>query len=300
MEPNQAPQNQNGTSKLLIILLIASLGLNAYLFTSKNTMQDDYKVEKDSLITARVDVEKELTDTYTELNQYKGINSSLDSLLSEANGKVDEQKAKIDALIKREGNSKKLNKELQAELAELKKLRDQYLEKIDALLVENEQLKKDKNELTTTVESLTKNLESTVTTASLLRAEYLKINSFKKRNNDKYTSTVMAKRTNKIDACFTILENKIAKAGAKTVYLRILEPGGKVIGNRSDGSSSFKLAGTNEDVLYTISKTVEYTNDKQDVCIIWEEADRTYAAGSYVVEVYIDGSLSGVSSLSLR
>jgi DNA repair exonuclease SbcCD ATPase subunit len=300
MEPNQAPQKQNGTSKLLIILLIASLALNAYLFTSKNTMQDDYKVEKDSLITARVDVEKELTETYTELNQYKGINSRLDSLLSEANGKVDEQKAKIDALIKREGNSKKLNKELQAELAELKKLRDQYLEKIDALLVENEQLKKDKNELTTTVESLTKNLESTVTTASLLRAEYLKVDSFKKRNNDKYTSTVMAKRTNKIDACFTILENKIAKAGAKTVYLRILEPGGKVIGNRSDGSSSFKLAGTNEDILYTISKTVEYTNDKQDVCIIWEEADRTYAAGSYVVEIYIEGSLSGVSSLTLR
>jgi len=300
MESNQNPQKQNGTNKLLIVLLIASLGLNAYLFTSKNTMQDDYKVEKDSLITARVDVEKELTDTYTELNQYKGINSRLDSLLSEANGKVDEQKAKIDALIKREGNSKKLNKELQAELAELKKLRDQYLEKIDALLVENEQLKKDKNELTTTVESLTKNLESTVTTASLLRAEYLKINSFKKRNNNKYTSTVMAKRTNKIDACFTILENKIAKSGSKTVYLRILEPGGKVIGNRSEGSSSFKLTGTNEDILYTMSKTVEYTNDKQDVCIIWEEADRTYAAGSYMVEVYIDGSLSGVSSLTLR
>ena len=300
MESNQTPQKQNGTSKLLIVLLIASLGLNAYLFTSKNTMQDDYKVEKDSLITARVDVEKELTDTYTELNQYKGINSRLDSLLSEANGKVDEQKAKIDALIKREGNSKKLNKELQAELAELKKLRDQYLEKIDALLVENEQLKKDKNELTTTVESLTKNLESTVTTASLLRAEYLKINSFKKRNNDKYTSTVMAKRTNKIDACFTILENKIAKSGSKTVYLRILEPGGKVIGNRSEGSSSFKLTGTNEDVLYTMSKTVDYTNDKQDVCIIWEEADRTYAPGSYMVEVYIEGSLSGVSSLTLR
>ena len=300
MESNQNPQKQNGTNKLLIVLLIASLGLNAYLFTSKNTMQDDYKVEKDSLITARVDVEKELTDTYTELNQYKGINSRLDSLLSEANGKVDEQKAKIDALIKREGNSKKLNKELQAELAELKKLRDQYLEKIDALLVENEQLKKDKNELTTTVESLTKNLESTVTTASLLRAEYLKINSFKKRNNDKYTSTVMAKRTNKIDACFTILENKIAKSGSKTVYLRILEPGGKVIGNRSEGSSSFKLTGTNEDVLYTMSKTVDYTNDKQDVCIIWEEADRTYAPGSYMVEVYIEGSLSGVSSLTLR
>jgi hypothetical protein len=299
MENTNTPQ-KNSTNRLLLILLLISVALNAYLFSSKTNLQETYKQEKDSLITARVDVEKELSDTYTELNQYKGINARLDSLLSEANGKVDEQKSKIEKLIRQEGNTKSLNTKLKAELEELKKLRDQYLEKIDALLVENEQLKKDKSDLTSTVESLSKNLESTLTTASVLKAEYIKAGAYKKRSNDKYASTAMAKRTNKIEACFTILENKLAKAGSKNVYLRIIEPGGKVLGNRAEGSSTFRQAGSNEELLFTVSKSIEYANDKQDLCLNWEEKDRIFSSGNYMIEIYVDGNLSGVSSITLR
>ncbi|MBL0096958.1 MAG: hypothetical protein IPP46_11040 [Bacteroidetes bacterium] len=290
----------NNTNKVLIALLIASLGLNGWLFMSKTSLQDDHRVEKENLITANLDIEKELNDTYTELNQFKGVNSRLDSLLLEANGKVDEQKAKIQALMRKESNSTKLNKQLQAELAELKKLRDEYLERIDTLLVENENLKREKNELTSTVDSLSKNLESTVNTASVLRSEYLKVLAFKKRNNDKYTSTAMAKRANKIETCFTLLENKIAKAGQKTIYLRIIEPGGKVLGNRSEGSSSFKNASTSEEMLYTVSKAIDYKNEKDNFCMEFEEQDRIFTAGTYTVELYVDGNFSGVSSIVLR
>ncbi|MBL7924295.1 MAG: hypothetical protein JNL88_08855, partial [Bacteroidia bacterium] len=155
---NTPTSGGSNTNKVLLVLLLASLGLNAWLFTSKSSMQEDHRQEKENLVTANLDIEKELNDTYAELNQYKGINSRLDSLLQEANGKVDEQKARIEDLRKKEGNSSRLNKQLQQELAELKKLRDEYLERIDALLVENEQLKKEKNELSSTVETLTKNL----------------------------------------------------------------------------------------------------------------------------------------------
>ncbi len=298
MENNK--QGGNHSNKVLIALLVASLALNVWLFMSKSSMQDDHRVEKENLITANLDIEKELNETYTELNQFKGINSRLDSLLQEANGKVDEQKAKIQELMRKESNSAKLNKQLQAELNELKKLRDEYLERIDALLVENEKLKREKNELNSTVDSLTRNLESTVNTASVIRAEYVKVSAFKRRNNDKYSSTAMAKRTNKIETCFTLLENKIAKAGEKTVYLRIIEPGGKVLGNRSEGSSSFKKAGSPEELLYTITKTIDYRNEKEDVCMDWEEQDRVFTSGTYMVEVYVDGNFSGFSSIVLR
>lgn len=299
METSNTPAN-NSTRNVLLLLLLISLGMNAYLFTSKTNMQETNKVEKDSLITARIDVEKELTETYADLNQYKGINSRLDSLLQEANGKVDAQKTKIESLIRKEGNTASLNKKLQAELEDLKKMRDEYLERIDSLLVENNQLKKDKTELSSTVQSLQKNLETTVSTASVLRAEYLKVEAFKKRSNNKYTSTAMAKRTNKLTTCFTVLENKIAKAGSKIVYLRIIEPGGKVLGNRADGSSTFKKTGSDEELLFTATKTIDYKNDKQDLCMDWEEADRTFTAGTYMVEIYVDGNLSGVTSSTLR
>lgn len=295
-----AKQGGNNTNKVLIALLIVSLILNGWLFMSKSSMQDDHRVEKENLITANLDIEKELNDTYSELNQYKGINAGLDSLLQEANGKVDAQKSRIQELMRKESNSNKLNKQLQTELNELKKLRDDYLERIDALLVENEKLKREKNELNSTVDSLSKNLESTVNTASVLRSEYLKVSAYKRRNNDKYSSTVMSKRTNKIETCFSLLENKIAKAGEKTIYLRLIEPGGKVLGNRTEGSSSFRRTGSDEDLLYTITKTIDYKNEKQDICLEWEENDRIFTAGTYMVEIYVDGTFSGVSSIVLR
>lgn len=296
----KANTSGGNTNKILIALLIASLGLNAWLYTSKSSMQESFRQEKENLVTANLDIEKELNDTYTELNQYKGINSRLDSLLAEANGKVDEQKARIQSLLKKEGNTAKRNKELLSQLEELKKLRDEYLERIDALLVENELLKKQKDSLNNTVTELTKNLESTVSTASVLRSEYLKVAAYKKRNNDKYSTTAMSKRTNKLESCFTVLENKIAKRGEKMVYMRVIEPGGKVLGNRAEGSSSFKKADSSEELLFSVSKAIDYTGDKQDVCVNWEEQDRVFVAGTYVIEIYIDGNLSASSTLVLR
>lgn len=300
MENNASSSGNSNRSKLWMILFFLSLAGNIWLFTSKSKLQEDYKQEKENLITANLDIEKELNDTYAELNEYKGINTQLDSLLQEANGKVDEQKVRIQELIRKEGNSTKLNKQLQAELAELRKLKDEYLERIDALLVENEKLKKEKTDLSSTVDQLTKNLENTVNTASVLRSEYVKTTAYKKRSNEKYTTTAMARRTNKLETCFTVLENKIARAGEKTIYLRLIEPGGKILGNRSEGSSSFRKANSSEDLLFTTTKVIDYKNEKEDVCISWEETDRVFSSGTYMIELYIDGHLSGVTSVTLR
>lgn len=296
----EVPASNSNTNKLLLILLILSLGANIWQWTSKTSLVENYDMKVDSLITARVDVEKELTDTYTELNQYKGINTRLDSLLQEANGKVEEHKSRIEKLLRNEKNSASLNNKLKEELAGLRRMRDEYLEKIDSLLVENNQLKKDKSDLTATVETLSKNLETTVSTASIIKAEYVKVTSYRKRSNNRYTSTALAKRTNKLETCFTLLENRIAKPGTKTIYYRIIEPGGKVLGNRTEGSSTFRKADSNEDLLYSNSKTVEYNNERQDVCLSWEEQDRVFASGTYMVEVYVDGHLAGVNSVNLR
>ncbi|HMT30532.1 MAG TPA: hypothetical protein PKD91_14750, partial [Bacteroidia bacterium] len=217
---NTTEQKKGGNNKIWIILLAVSAIVNIYQWQNNNSVVASYEVKNDSLVSAKMDVEKELGETYQELNQYKGINERLDSLLAEANTNIDQQKARIEKMLKNEKNSAALNKKLKAELEELKKMRDEYLEKIDQLLVENEQLKKDKVELTSTVENLSKNLESTVNQASVLKSEYLKVKAFKKRGSSKYSETAMAKRTNKMEVCFSVLDNKIAKPGEREVYLR--------------------------------------------------------------------------------
>src|SRR6185436_8975692 len=171
-------ENQNtskSAGRIAWILLILSLAGNIYQWQKNSSNVETYQVKTDSLVTARVDVERELASAYEDLNKFKGQNARMDSLVMEANAKIDEQKAKIKDLIRKEQNSRVLNQKLTAEIEEVKKLRDQYLEKIDQLMVENDNLKKEKADLESTVETISKNLETTVNTASVLKAEYVKV-----------------------------------------------------------------------------------------------------------------------------
>ena len=161
-------------------------------------------------------------------------------------------------------------------------------------------LKEEKAQLTTSVQSLTKNLETTVNAASVLSAEYIKVTPYKKKSGDKYSETALARRTNKVEVCFDFLENKIAKAGDKNVYLRILTPEGKVMGERATGSGTFKKHGSGEEVMYSSMQTVAYNNAKQNVCINYEEAERIYPKGTYTAEIYTDGNMSGTTTFTLK
>ncbi|MBK5286609.1 MAG: hypothetical protein JJE25_14540, partial [Bacteroidia bacterium] len=254
----------------------------------------------DTLVIERINVEKELDETRNELNNYKGMNSQLDSLLADANKKVDERDSRIRKLIKTEKSGTELNNKLKAELDELRKMREEYLSKIDSLLVSNQMLKAEKEQLSTSVKSLTKNLETTVSTASVLASEYFKVATYKKKSENKYTTTALAKRTNKVEVCFDILENKIAKAGEKNVYLRILTPDGKVMGDKGTGSASFKKGGSGEDVMYSSTVPITFANAKQNVCLNYEEAERIYPKGTYNIEIYVDGNMSGTTTFSLK
>ena len=292
--------NQRKGGVLWITLLILSVILNIYQWRNHTTEMISYEQKVDTLYVERTNIEKELTDARAELNKYWGQNAQLDSLLKEANTKIDEQEAAIKKIKKDEKNYATLSKKLQTQLTDLQGLRDEYLSRIDSLLIANKQLTTEKEQLTGTVQNLSKNLETTVTTASVLKSEYLKTNSFKRKSSGKYVETAMAKRTHKIDVCFDVLDNKIAKTGDKTVYLKITEPGGKPIGNRSTGSASFKTA-SGEEIMYAATTTINYTGAKQNVCLSYEEKeDKMFPPGTYLIEVYIDGNLSGASSYALK
>jgi DNA repair ATPase RecN len=298
METTNQPKKNKGT--LWIVLFIASALMNIYQWRNHSTTVNTYEQRVDTLIVERVNVEKELSDTKSELEKYRGISANLDSLLNEANAQIDAQAAKIKNITRSEKNMAELNRKLQEQLKDLQGLRDEYLGRIDSLLMANQQLQGEKEQLTSNVETLSKNLETTVATASVLKTEYIKIKSFKRRDSGKYVETAMAKRTNKLDVCFDILDNKIAKAGQKNVYLKITEPGGKPVGNKSTGSNSFRTA-SGEEIMYASTTSIEYTGAKQNVCMNYEEQeDKMFPAGTYLIEIYIDGTLSGAGSYTLR
>jgi len=296
----QNQEQKKGKGTLWIVLFLLSAVMNIYQWRNHTTTINTYEQKVDTLVVERVNVEKELSDTKAELEKYRGISANLDSLLNEAQAKIEEQAKKIKDINSRERNMASLNTKLKQQLADLQMLRDEYLGRIDSLLMANKQLVTEKEQLTSNVESLSKNLETTVATASVLKTEYIKVQSFKRKSNGKFVETAMAKRTHKLAICFDVLDNKISKQGDKTVYLKITEPGGKPVGNRSSGSNSFKTS-SGEEVMYAATTTISYTGAKQNVCMNYEEQqDKMFPPGTYMIEVYIDGNLSGAGTCVLR
>jgi len=254
-----------------------------------------------NLSTAGDSVKNVLAQTRSDLEQFRGKNAQLDSLLDQAKRDLDEKEVKLKNLTGKERNMEKLNKELQAQLKDLKGFRDEYLAKVDSLLTLNKQLTADKEQLTTKLETTSKNLETTVNKASVLQAEYIKVTTYKRTGPGKYKENTNPKRVHKMQACFDVLENKIAKPGDKNVYLVITEPGGKPLGDRSKGSGDLKVLGSNEMIMYAATTSINYTNARQNVCLSWEEEkDKMFPPGKYMIEVYIDGTLAGASSYTMK
>lgn len=293
-------KNKNRLVIPLLILLLLSIGYNFYQSNNHTTTVVAYDSKIDTMINARVELERELSSLEVELEKYRGISSNLDSLLNDANEDIAQQEKRIRAMLAKETDNKKLIAKLNSELAELKSLREDYIERIDQLITENNMLKVQNEELNTSIQNLNderKSLMNKVQVASQLTAEYIKVNSFKKKSSGKYTETSIAKRTNKLEVCFTIMDNKVAPTGDKKMYIVITEPTGKVLAGYS--KAEFTTA-NNEQLAASASSLVNYDGQKQNVCLSYENDERILTPGTYTIDIFIDGTFVANTAYLLK
>ena len=91
--------------------------------------------------------------------------------------------------------------------------------------------------------------------------------------------------------CFTILENRIAPVGDKTLHLRITDPTGRVLPDESG------------DAELSASRTIDYARERLDACIFYNGADGNgtcLEAGTYLVEILEGTEVVGTTDLVLR
>jgi hypothetical protein len=293
--------NRFATLLFVGLILLVSVGGNIYQWNSQKNTIVTYDVQIDSLVNTRIEVEKELATASAELEKYRGMSTTLDSLLNDANEQIGVKEKKIRELLTREKNSGALNAQLKKELEALKQLKDEYFDKIDALVAENKVLKEQNQILQDNIGGLKQEktvLQKKVDQAAMLKAEYFKVAAYKKRNNGSFTESATAKRTNKLELCFTLLDNTVAEQGDRLLYLVITEPTGKVLGSIS--KTSFNDVYTGEQLLATSSKKITYTGEKQDLCMSFENDKRILTSGTYKFALYIDGMLLGETGYILK
>ena len=300
--------NENSGKRLpvlvLALLLILSLGGNLMLWNKKNTIETELRSRVDTLGTSNANLEVEVKSKIGELEVFRGKNDSLNKVIDEGVTKVATLEKEISQLKKEVKSDAGKRKELQAKIAKLNQLTEEYLERIDHLMTENQLLKKDNEELTSNLvksNACKTELQQKVNMAAALRTEYVKVTPMKKRfMSEKLEETSMARKVIRIDACMTVLENKLAPTGKKIVYVRVIAPDGKVAGSPTASSGKFPVS-TGDDQQYTVKKEIDYTGNKADVCLDYEEPEKgTFGPGNYTVEIYIDGQLTSTVGIKLK
>lgn len=304
MESTNQNHEENRKNRRIILILGVLLGLsvagNIYLFT-RTSIAENTVVERDAEVDSLADVKKSIENDYQamtfELDQFKGKNIQLDSLLEEANSKIESQKRKIDQLIKD-------NKDLpliRRQMEELRMIRDQYRIQIEQLIKENKELKFENINLSQEVDNLsktTKQLSEKVELASVLKAENIAVITLREKGKGKMEETEKAKRVSRIQTVFVVAENKVAKAGNREAVLRIIKPDGYVLTDPNNGSGNF----TKEDgrsAEYTLRRILEYNNDRSELVFDWDQMEEL-KPGLYMSEVYLDGKLMGVNKFNLK
>lgn len=294
MEENKSSGGK-ATLILLALLLLTSVAGNFYLYKTKNTNEvviEEKGVVIDSLVEARVSLETEINVAMAELESYKGKNAELDSIINEQIAKLKDREGRIRVMIRDRKSKDKLVGNLRAELADFQKEKEQYLDKIDELSVENEKLKSEIVIKTLANDSLNSELKS----AGALKVEYVKVRSAKIRYNGKEKETSLARRAEKMEVCFSIMDNKVAEEGERTVYARIMQPDGVVLGEKG----TFEVKGRGVETGYTGSEIFNYDRNKKDFCFDFTDEKYKFQKGTYLIDIFIDGELHTSGYYDLR
>lgn len=299
-------KNNTGLVVGLILMTILAAVFGYLYFKEHNITQ---KQETD--LTARV---QELAASEIKLDS---ISKQLDARILEVQGlggdiaELQKVKASLesDRVALRKGNVtmgrkiKEYEEFLTKKDTEIAQLREENQQ----LISQNEGLTQEKNELQTSRQAVRDSLsgvvaqktelESKVTMAAALRARSVKVYAVSSKGKVREGENVKSKRVDKVRVDFILEKNPLTMADNKTIYLRIIDPTGATISDTKTGSGVFQYNGQEQG--YTISKDVLYSNNNQDVSILYDR-DAPFTSGKYTIELYSEGFSIGEGSFSVK
>lgn len=291
---------------LLIVLLVIINGVLFYTNMQTKGEKEELEAERQELLIQKASYEDKIDSLKTELYSEIGLNAELDSIINKKIKELDSLKIAFNKrLASKDYEISKLKQELDKKVQEIEQKTRQYTaeinewkEKYEALEAENEELSEELEGKERNIQDLEKKIEKG---AVLTATEILPKGIQYKGGGDREKETDKAKRVDKLQVCFKLAENRIAKPGYRDILVKITSPQGTTLSMESLGSGTFKLAETGEASLYTTKLTIEYdpSEPDQQYCAEWEQ-EMEYVEGVYNFEIYQDGFMIGKQDLELQ
>lgn len=286
--------------KVLIGILVALLlGLGAYTISLfKENKSNSSNLTKQ--MQEKQGIEDELENLIAKYDEVIENNELKDQDLLEARDRINTLLADVKKAELNEG----LLKRYKAEINRLKTERDRLFKKADSLIAVNNQLLVERDSTNTVLSQTYKekdsialrnrSLSKTVERGAMMTATGLSANGVIVRKSGKIIDTKRASRANKIRTCFTLSPNPIAKKGDKLIYIQIIAPNKKTIGDKKTVTIS------DNDIVYSSKVKVFYENDELDVCSIVNASEEDLEKGNYTINVYDEIRRIASSTLDLK
>lgn len=305
MEDNTSKDNRkkSGLLWILIALLAITNGVTFWMYMQEKNKLGTEVIVKEQVIVERDNVKNELLQLQEDFGNLqttdKGLQAEIEAKKAEiAQLLIDAEKHKGDAYI-----ISKLKKESET----LRQIMRGYVRTIDSLGTLNKTLIVEKDNVlkeldnekgkTTNLNKEKEALNATIQKGSILTCFNITAKGVKfKSGGKKESETSKASRTQKIKVSFTLGENKIAKAGEKTVFVRIVTPDGKELAKSYDDNYRFTFDKSSG--YFAGKETLNYANVEISG-VTYCEGQGEFVAGNYIVEVSCDGVIIGSTNLRL-
>ncbi len=305
MEDNTTNENRKKGGLLWIIIGLLGItnAVTVWMYLQEKNKAATEIVVKEQVIVERDNVKGELLqiqkDFETLQTNDKGLQAEIDAKKLEiAQLLEDAEKHKGDAYV-----ISKLKKESET----LRQIMRGYVHTIDSLGTLNKTLIVEKDNVikqldsektkTTGLNKEKEDLQATIQKGSILSCFNVIAKGVKfKSGGKKEVETSKASRTEKIKVSFTLGENKIAKSGEKTVFIRIVTPDGKEMAKNYDDNYRFTF---NKSGGYFAGKeSLNYANAEISG-VTYCEGQGELVPGNYIIEITCDGAVIGSSNLRL-
>lgn len=305
MNGNGTKRRSSGSGVVIFLSILAILLAIGAAFLLRENLSARYEAEAAKLKVKEVSDERDillaqLDELEAKYDLMAAEHKEMEDQLNAEKRRVNQLRAQIRGGGPVSGTDANVYRQ---RIEELELQLEEYRQQIDMLLAENLTLSGENAQIRSTLnfttarnlelEDKNKELEKKVEKASILTISNLEFTALRERRRGDEPTT-SARRADKIRVCFTINQNLVAPPGNRNFYVRIIDPSNQVLSTSPDNTLLFE----GETIQYSILRTINFQNNSQDVCVIWNQSER-FQKGYYNVVVFCEGEEVGYKLFQL-
>jgi predicted nuclease with TOPRIM domain len=300
-QTSQTPKKNSNVIYFLIVVVLALLATDVYLYLQKNKSDTKVVYQNDE----KTRLQTELDSLEAQIEQ---VNVGKTKMSANLQAKNDSLKSKIRVLRTELAKGKLTVAELAKAQEDVKQLRyfvTKYTADIEELKKQNASLATERDTLKTHLvtaakkdSDLTKQnkaLDTKVKVASAIKIATVDIVAYKIKGSGKEVDTKRASPAKKIKINFTIASNAVAEKAMHDIYVRVIDPTGNLI----TGTDSGTFNADGQDIQFTYKTAIEFKDDGSGYTIDWLNPV-AFQKGPYTVLLYADGYTMGKTGFTLK